>query len=186
MIDSVLERGANRYSLHCGVPFNLIRGMLAARKSQWRSSASLLKAAEAQLDRYPTSIWRFLAQIELAKIGSRPRTGITQSRIREFSTESSETCRILGYTLLERSLRSAHDEQQDDQTQGLSGNFWGVTLREAEVMSLLSEDYDEQIISERLGLSVHTVRAHIRGAMTKTGSRSRGTAIGRLIRAELI
>ncbi len=185
-VASALDRGSGRISLHSGLPFDLISALVAARNSQWEISADLLRAVDSQLSRYPKSPWRLLALLELARLAFRPRTGVTPSVVREISDDARNLCRELGFRSLERSFSSLVNKANNADAQESSGNVFGITHREVEVMGLLAGDLTDTAIGERLAMSVHTVRAHIRNAMNKTDSKTRGAAIGRLVRADLI
>jgi DNA-binding NarL/FixJ family response regulator len=51
-------------------------------------------------------------------------------------------------------------------------NWAGLTAREQEVLALMAEGLDPRAIAERLVLSVHTVRGHVKNVMTKVGAHS--------------
>jgi DNA-binding NarL/FixJ family response regulator len=53
----------------------------------------------------------------------------------------------------------------------------GVTVREAEVLSLIADGLPNREIAERLYLSVRTVESHISSLLVKTGAGSRATLI---------
>ena len=59
----------------------------------------------------------------------------------------------------------------------MRGDLDGLTLREREVLSLLSSGHRNAQIAERLGLSVRTVEFHVSNLLDKLGVRSRAEAI---------
>ncbi|WP_265520733.1 response regulator [Oerskovia flava] len=54
---------------------------------------------------------------------------------------------------------------------------WHLTPRELEVLTLLGEGADVRTIAVRLGLSVHTVRDHVKAVLAKLGVRSQLEAV---------
>lgn len=58
--------------------------------------------------------------------------------------------------------------------------------REMEVLRLVAEGLDTREISERLGVSVHTVRNHVQGCMRKLGVHTRTQAVSAAIRRGII
>ena len=61
-----------------------------------------------------------------------------------------------------------------------------LTARETEVLGLLAEAKNADEIADRLFLSVHTVRNHIRAILTKLGARSQLEALVFGIRMGLV
>lgn len=53
----------------------------------------------------------------------------------------------------------------------------GLTVREREVLLLMSQDKTNREIAKTLGLSVHTVRKHVETICKKLGARSRLGAV---------
>lgn len=71
-----------------------------------------------------------------------------------------------------------------NQPKGNSANAWPVktlTLREHEILQLLSEGLQNKIIADRLALSVHTVKVHVHNLIRKlrAHNRTQATAIYR-------
>jgi DNA-binding NarL/FixJ family response regulator len=58
-----------------------------------------------------------------------------------------------------------------------------LTLREREILALLSEGLDNDAIATRLHLSAHTVRTHVANILRKLGVRSRAEAARVALRA---
>jgi DNA-binding CsgD family transcriptional regulator len=56
-----------------------------------------------------------------------------------------------------------------------------LTLREVEVLSLISRGCSYKTVALRLGISAHTVAAHIKNAYRKLGVHSAGAAVMRAI-----
>jgi DNA-binding NarL/FixJ family response regulator len=65
--------------------------------------------------------------------------------------------------------RQAAGARQRDQP---VDNWAGLTAREEEVLALMAEGLDPRAIAERLVLSVHTVRGHVKNVMAKVGAHS--------------
>ena len=61
-----------------------------------------------------------------------------------------------------------------------------LTAREAEVLMLLAEGLPNRDIAQRLGISEHTVKFHIRSILAKLGASSRTEAVTRGLRSGLI
>jgi DNA-binding NarL/FixJ family response regulator len=77
--------------------------------------------------------------------------------------------------LVEASTLAALVEAQVDGGQRPAhpaGNWAGLTAREQEVLALMAEGHDPRAIADRLVLSVHTVRGHVKNVMTKVGAHS--------------
>jgi DNA-binding CsgD family transcriptional regulator len=58
----------------------------------------------------------------------------------------------------------------------------GVSMREAEVAALLVNDYDIKVVAQRLNMSIHTARTHLKTIFSKTGSHSQVELICRIAR----
>lgn len=54
---------------------------------------------------------------------------------------------------------------------------WPLTEREAEVLGLVAEGLPDKTIARSLGISYHTVRAHISAILRKSASRNRAAAV---------
>jgi DNA-binding CsgD family transcriptional regulator len=57
----------------------------------------------------------------------------------------------------------------------------GISEREAEIASLLALGFDLSRISRRLGISIHTARSHLKHIFEKTGARSQGELMRRIL-----
>jgi DNA-binding CsgD family transcriptional regulator len=62
----------------------------------------------------------------------------------------------------------------------------GLTPREQEVLGLLAAGASNKLIARRLGLSFHTVKAHVAAVLAKLGAGSRADAVARGARAGLV
>ncbi|MGE0878950.1 MAG: response regulator transcription factor [Acidimicrobiia bacterium] len=62
----------------------------------------------------------------------------------------------------------------------------GVTKREAEAIGLAARGLDTKSMARQMGLSVHTVRGHIKSAMTKLGAHNRLEMIVRATEAGML
>ena len=60
---------------------------------------------------------------------------------------------------------------------GRDADVWELTLREIEVVELLSQGLRNAEISERFNISVRTVEVHVRNVMSKLGAQSRTDAV---------
>jgi DNA-binding CsgD family transcriptional regulator len=56
----------------------------------------------------------------------------------------------------------------------------GISAREAEIAALLVAGHDINAIAERLKISIHTARTHVKAAFSKTGARSQSELIQRI------
>lgn len=61
-------------------------------------------------------------------------------------------------------------------------DYYDLTAAEVRIVSLLGKDLSVVEISEELSLSVHTVRTHLKSAMSKTGSRRQSELVGKVFR----
>jgi DNA-binding NarL/FixJ family response regulator len=61
-----------------------------------------------------------------------------------------------------------------------------LTPREQEVLGLLAAGASNKLIARRLGLSFHTVKAHVAAVLAKLGAGSRADAVARGARAGLV
>jgi len=61
-----------------------------------------------------------------------------------------------------------------------------LTPREREVLDLLAAGASNKAIAHALGLSFHTVKAHVAVVLEKLGARSRADAVARAVRAGLV
>lgn len=60
---------------------------------------------------------------------------------------------------------------------GRDADVWELTLREIEVLELLSQGLRNSEISGRFNISVRTVEVHVRNVMSKLGAQSRTDAV---------
>jgi DNA-binding CsgD family transcriptional regulator/PAS domain-containing protein len=65
----------------------------------------------------------------------------------------------------------------------LLAGLYGLTAREAALVALLLEGLDLHDAAERLALSMNTVRTHLRGVFTKTGTRRQAELVSLLLRS---
>jgi DNA-binding NarL/FixJ family response regulator len=65
-------------------------------------------------------------------------------------------------------------------------NWAALTEREREVLELMGEELDTRRIAERLGVSTHTARSHIKRVLAKLHAHSRQEAVGVALRTGLI
>lgn len=63
----------------------------------------------------------------------------------------------------------------------LVSSYLGISAREAEIAVLLSMGHPLSIIAERLGISMHTTRAHLRNIFEKTGAHSQSDLVRRVL-----
>jgi DNA-binding NarL/FixJ family response regulator len=61
-----------------------------------------------------------------------------------------------------------------------------LTLREREVLEMLSRGLSNKMIARRLSISEHTVKFHVSSIYTKLGAASRTDAVSRGVRRGLI
>ena len=57
----------------------------------------------------------------------------------------------------------------------------GVSEREAEVAASLVTGYDIRAVAQRLNISVHTARTHLKTIFSKTGMRSQTELVRRIV-----
>jgi DNA-binding NarL/FixJ family response regulator len=71
--------------------------------------------------------------------------------------------------------------REDTNDERMRGELEHLTLREREVLGLLSNGHRNAQIAEELGLSVRTVEFHVSNLLDKLGARSRAEAISRTL-----
>jgi DNA-binding NarL/FixJ family response regulator len=71
-------------------------------------------------------------------------------------------------------------------TAATNGHRTRLTVREAEVLSLLGKGVDAQSIARQLGISVNTSRSHLKNIMAKLGAHSQLEAVALASQAGLI
>jgi DNA-binding NarL/FixJ family response regulator len=71
-------------------------------------------------------------------------------------------------------------------TTSADGHRTRLTLREAQVLSLLGKGVDAQAIARQLGISVNTSRSHLKSIMAKLGAHSQLEAVALASQAGLI
>ena len=64
----------------------------------------------------------------------------------------------------------------DRPSQATAGEAAGLTLREQEVLDLIATGATDKEIAERLSLSLHTVKSHVRNILSKTHAMNRRQA----------
>lgn len=57
----------------------------------------------------------------------------------------------------------------------------GISEREAEIAALLAMGHDLSVIAQRLNISIHTARSHLRHIFAKTGTRSQVDLVRRIL-----
>lgn len=70
--------------------------------------------------------------------------------------------------------------------QAATGNGWGLTPRELEVLTMLGLGHYPRSIAKELGVSLHTCRGHVKGVLAKLGVHSQLEAVVLATRAGLI
>jgi DNA-binding NarL/FixJ family response regulator len=83
-----------------------------------------------------------------------------------------------GLTIYDSALMPGASEEESPAEQ--------LTAREAEVLRLLAEGLGNKDIAEKLGISEHTIKFHIRSILGKLGAASRTEAVTRGLRSGLI
>ena len=63
---------------------------------------------------------------------------------------------------------------------------YGLTGREREILEALVEGKSDAAVAERLAISPHTVRAHVKSMYRKLGVSSRAAAVAKALREELL
>jgi DNA-binding CsgD family transcriptional regulator len=78
------------------------------------------------------------------------------------------------------SARRGHGEHIQRHARGARVNRYGLTPAERRVAVLIGAGHSPREIAAQLGISFHTVRAHLRSTYAKTGVK-RQTALARLL-----
>jgi DNA-binding CsgD family transcriptional regulator len=65
----------------------------------------------------------------------------------------------------------------------LLAQLYGLTAREAELVTLLLDGLDLRDAAERLALSINTVRTHLRGVFNKTGTHRQSELVALVLRS---
>ena len=61
-----------------------------------------------------------------------------------------------------------------------------LTARERQVLDLVADGYSNKLIAERLGMSEHTAKFHVRSLLDKLGADTRTEAVARAVRRGLL
>jgi DNA-binding CsgD family transcriptional regulator len=67
----------------------------------------------------------------------------------------------------------------------LLAQLYGLTARESDLVALLLDGLDLRDAADRLGLTMNTVRTHLRGVFNKTGTRRQAELVSLLLRSVL-
>jgi DNA-binding CsgD family transcriptional regulator/ketosteroid isomerase-like protein len=81
-------------------------------------------------------------------------------------------------------LVSFNDDQMVKRRVALAQDIYGLTAAQAQVAQLLAQGHDPSLAAEKLGISINTVRTHVRRMFDKTGARSQSALVGLLLSAE--
>ena len=82
--------------------------------------------------------------------------------------------------LVARKLLAHVRRQEAAPKPGAAAEALGLTAREREVLGLLVEDLSEEAVAERLFVSPHTVRSHVKALRAKLGARTQLEAVAML------
>jgi DNA-binding CsgD family transcriptional regulator len=66
------------------------------------------------------------------------------------------------------------------------GSDISLTLRESQVLGLLAEGAPNKVIAHRLGISIHTVKFHVRSVLDKLDAVGRTDAVAHAVRLGVI
>lgn len=80
----------------------------------------------------------------------------------------------------------AHGAPDPTGERGAAGARTALTRREIDILRLVSRGYSTRSIAETLALSQHTVRNHVRNALSRAGLHSRAEAVSFAIRHGLL
>ncbi|MDQ0632158.1 putative ATPase/DNA-binding NarL/FixJ family response regulator [Arthrobacter pascens] len=138
---------------------------VAAATGMPKTSAMLLGATQARLDRYGAVLWA-LDRSHFARTASKTSALVGADAFQAYLEE--------GRSLTEQETESLLKELQEPQQAAASAGMPGLpavalTPREAQVLHLIAEGESNQRIAARWGLSVRTVERHIANLYMKIG-----------------
>ena len=100
--------------------------------------------------------------------------------------ENDKACPVFCWVFVEdgKILVSLNDDQQVKRRVSVAQNLYGLTTAQAQLAQLLVSGCDLSTASEKLGVSINTVRTHLQRLFDKTGARSQSALVGILLSAE--
>lgn len=81
-------------------------------------------------------------------------------------------------------LVSFNDDQMLKRRVAAAQGIYGLTAAQAQVAQLLAQGHDPSLAAEKLGVSINTVRTHLRRMFDRTGAHSQSALVGLLLSAE--
>lgn len=100
--------------------------------------------------------------------------------------ESSDATPILCWLVIEdgKLLVSFDDEKQLKRKMTIAQGVYGLTASQAQLAELLASGNDLKLASQKLGVSINTVRTHLQRMFDKTGVRSQSALVATLFSVE--
>ncbi len=108
-----------------------------------------------------------------------------QKRLERAVDHIARTLKVYG-VLPDQTQEARSPGRKTEPPYSLSAGKPALTARELEIFGFLSHGFSTLAIADRLGLSQHTVRNHIKNALRKSGLRSRAEAVSFAIRNGLL
>jgi DNA-binding CsgD family transcriptional regulator len=81
-------------------------------------------------------------------------------------------------------LVSFNDDQMLKRRVAIAQGIYGLTAAQTQLAQLLAQGHDPSLAAEKLGITINTVRTHVRRMFDKTGAHSQSALVGLLLSAE--
>jgi DNA-binding CsgD family transcriptional regulator len=100
--------------------------------------------------------------------------------------EDDNAASLVCWVLVEdgKILVSFNDDQMLKRRVAAAQGIYGLTAAQAQVAQLLAQGHDPSLAAEKLGVSINTVRTHLRRMFDRTGAHSQSALVGLLLSAE--
>jgi DNA-binding CsgD family transcriptional regulator len=146
-------------------------GMLAATLGEWALAEEHFEAALALNRSLDATTWVAHTSVEYARMLLGRRTGDDRARASELLQDAAAVAERHGLHAVTAGIASLGENV--DRAPSLPD---GLTTREAEILSLVSQGLSNREIGRRLVISEHTAANHVRSILRKTGCANRTEA----------
>jgi DNA-binding CsgD family transcriptional regulator len=140
--------------------------VLAGRTDRERAAALAVDADEL-LSQAPSKLWQHLGR-RFAAAGAAADDWAFPA---DWLAEAERWFRHRGFAAAAAACRALRSDVGEGMPAAWAG--WGITPREADVLTLIIEGCSNRDIAERLVLSIRTVEKHVESLLRKTGTRTR-------------
>jgi DNA-binding NarL/FixJ family response regulator len=185
-----LERGLQVHPRFRPVPIDLTDPV--AEKPAALAAAAIVELPDDETERmsWPFQLREVWPELRILALAHRPELPLLREAFRsginaltDIRTPPDGVLRLLACTQVDQfvvegdTALSIADRARASLRPPGPGRGPALTPREREVLELLGRGYDTASIAERLGLSVHTARGHVKRVMRKLRARSQLQAV---------